>query len=205
LPKVLIVDDHPLIYDGLKATARTGFSFVHASNLAFAREVLASTAFDACVIDLSLGADSGLELLDVATPAIPCFMLTMHRSPRLVRVARDLGARGYFLKDEPLDLLFEAILEPNLRAFWSLPGLGDLETPTPCSHDDPFERLSLREKQIFVMLAEGLNYKEIAYRLSISPKTVNVHRDNIYGKMGFDSVAELVKKAISLKLVLLDE
>lgn len=203
--KVLIVDDHRLIFDGLKSAARVNTEFYYSPDTVQARKCVALDSLDACVIDLSLGQESGLTLLGDLAAILPCYVLTMHRSARLVTVARELGARGYFLKDEPLDLLFDAILKPWARDYWLSESLRRLAEPADGGCSDPFERLTLREKQVFVMLAEGLNYKEIAYRLSISPKTVNVHRDNIFGKMGFDSVADLVKKAIALKLVMLDE
>ncbi len=198
---VLVVDDHKLIYDGLKAGSNSDLTFRYTADAESARLALNGESFSSCVLDLTLGAESGLVLLGEIAGILPVFVLTMHRSFRALKTARELGARGYFLKDESMDPLYEALNDPDSTRFRHSPGieaLSVLREPTP---EDTFERLSLREKQVFVLLAEGVNYKEIAYRLGISPKTVNVHRQNIFRKMDLNSLVDLVRLAYAMNLL----
>ncbi len=199
--KVLVVDDHKLIYDGLKAASFPDLAFRYTANAESARLALSEEPFSSCVLDLTLGEESGLVLLGEIAGRLPVFVLTMHRSFRALKTARELGARGYFLKDESMDVLFEALKDPSSPRFRHSPGIEALSAPRDPAPEDTFERLSLREKQIFVLLAEGSNYKEIAYRLGISPKTVNVHRQNIFRKMDLNSLVELVRLAYAMNLL----
>lgn len=198
---VLVVDDHKLIFDGLKAGGDPALSFQYSPSIASARQALSEGQFSCCVLDLTLGEESGFSLLGEIASKLPVFVLTMHRSAKSIQTARELGARGYFLKDESLDLLYSALKTPDRSGFRHSAGIEALLNRPEEGGEKPFDRLSLREKQIFVLLAEGANYKEIAYRLGISPKTVNVHRQNIFAKMEINSLVDLVRLAYSLNLL----
>lgn len=199
---VLLVDDHRLIFEGLSSSLGEGFQFRYAATLAEARTRLSQGGIDLGVLDLSLGPESGFDLLPEMAAVVPTFILTMHKSQNLVLRARDLGARGYFLKDESLEPLASALVNPLGQDFW----ISDAMDPQKGGPGDPgrspLEVLTQREQQVYVMMAEGLNYKEIAFRLGISPKTVNIHRDNVMKKMGFESSADMVRTAIRLGLIL---
>ncbi len=152
---ILVVDDHQLIFDGLRAVFGAGFLFHHAESLSSAREILAVAPVSVCVIDLTLKGESGMELLREVPRSVHAYVLTMHKSAELAALARSLGARGYFLKDESLSLLVEAIKAPLKREFWS-----SEETRRLLDHheepDSPLSVLTQRELQI------GLPEKQIS-------------------------------------------
>lgn len=196
---ILVVDDHRLIFDGLRAVFGTGFRFRHAENLYKARELMAAVPVSVCVIDITLKGESGMELLREVPRSVHSYVLTMHKSAELATLAKSMGARGYFLKDESLNLLVEAIKAPLKREFWTSEEtrllLDQREEP-----ESPLSVLTQRELQIFVLIAEGRNYREIAERLSISPKTVNVHRENLMTKLKVQSTVDIVKLSARLGL-----
>lgn len=196
---ILVVDDHRLIFDGLRAVFGTGFRFHHAENLSKARELMAAVPVSVCVIDITLKGESGMELLREVPRSVHAYVLTMHKSAELATLAKSMGARGYFLKDESLNLLVEAIKAPLKREFWTSEEIRRLldqrEEP-----ESPLSVLTQRELQIFVLIAEGRNYREIAERLSISPKTVNVHRENLMAKLKIQSAVDIVKLSARLGL-----
>jgi len=166
--------------------------------LAAARTALAESAFDFLLLDISLGRESGLEALEEFAAQVPTFVLTMHDAPVLASQARELGARGYFLKDDSLDALFSALTAPLSDDFLISPGMPKLENEKTSSG---YESLTGREQQVFVLLAEDLGYKEIASRLKLSPKTINAHRSNLMTKLGLRSHGELVTLARHLGLI----
>ncbi len=197
---ILIVDDHQLIFDGLKnSDLADSFLLLYAATALNALAIVATTPLAACVLDLSLGKVSGLEILKTLAEKAPTFILTMHNSGSLIRQTQALGARGYFLKDEGLDLLLTALRNPAGRDFW----LSDNLAITTDPHAKPagFDVLTQREQQVFILMAEGLGYKEIAERLGVSPKTVNIFKDNVMKKLHLDSLADVVKLAIQLGLI----
>lgn len=201
MKEILVVDDHRLIFDGLKYRLEADYALRYAPSISVAKEALAGGTVMCCILDLSLNGENGLELLEEIPRDIVTFVLSMHKALNVVSTARSLGARGYFLKDESLDPLVEAIGNYWRKDFWITEALSvalESESRAP----SPVDSLTKRELQIFVMLAEGLNYREIAARLNISPKTVNAHRDNIFEKTGLTSVVEIVRLSGSLGLTL---
>jgi two-component system uhpT operon response regulator UhpA len=198
MARLLVVDDHRLIFEGLHRYFTTGWTLVWAPTLAAARTALAESAFDFLLLDISLGRESGLEALEEFAAQVPTFVLTMHDAPVLASQARELGARGYFLKDDSLDALFSALTAPLSDDFLISPGMPKLENEKTSSG---YESLTGREQQVFVLLAEDLGYKEIASRLKLSPKTINAHRSNLMTKLGLRSHGELVTLARHLGLI----
>lgn len=194
--KILVVDDHRLIFDGIAAHLAGKYELAFAASVEEAQRLLKYTKYYAAVIDIKIGERSGLECLPLLPRETSAFMLSMHKSLFYIRKAKNLGAKGYFLKDESLDLLFQALANPASRPFWLSPSVAAEELEPVPGQTDSFESLSSREQQIFLLLADGLNYKTIADRLSISPKTVNVHRDNLMLKLGLETQTDIIKKAL---------
>jgi len=200
---ILIVDDHPLIYEGLKNTL-LGYGLFHVASAGAARQLLESKAFYAHILDITLGKENGLDLartLVGSRESAVVFILSMHETPIFIQQARDLGARGYFLKDEPLGLITEALENPFGREFWASKRIQMLLDKSTTQTDTLYELLTRREQQIFRMLAEGMNYNEIAANLDISAKTVNVHRSQLMTKLGITSQNELFRLAVKLEIV----
>ncbi len=203
MKSILIVDDHKLIHEGLKSNFAHGSLLEYASTIDEALTLLNRRTFDIAIVDISLGGESGFSLLPHLPRTTTVFILSMHKSSYYVQKAVQEGARGYFLKDEPLERLLEAVNNPLRKNFWLSSSLKEELDRNCINIDSKYESLSSREQQIFAMLAKGLGYKEIAYKLGISSKTVNNHRDKIMRKMEISNMAELIKEAIRLGIVIL--
>ena len=202
---ILIVDDHCLIYEGLK-TILQQYRLVHASSGNEAQRLLQERVFYACILDITLGTENGFDLartLIRENAGTIIFFLSMHDTPLFIKQAMDLGARGYFLKDESLALVTAALERPDDRRFW-ISERGTVQLDKHIAHEDTlYELLTRREQQIFRLLAEGMNYKEIAAVLGISPKTVNVHRSQLMAKLLLSSQNDLLRLAVKLEIVTL--
>jgi DNA-binding NarL/FixJ family response regulator len=203
---VLLVDDHPVFRIGMVNTilgVRPEYQVFQAENSNTALETLQSHPIDLAFIDISLKEENGIELCNSIGnqyPNIACFILSMHKEKAYVRQAKDAKARGYILKDSPLELIGE-ILQ-------SFPILPDFKTHEELSLDEALDgeyrsyyQLTDREKEIFRYLALGYNYKEVAYLLKISMKTSSVHRYNIIQKMGLSDQASIIRAALSLGII----
>lgn len=199
---ILIADDHHLIFDGIQHHIGDKHTLLAAQSVEQALQTIGTIPLHACILDIKIGNRTGFECLDALPPETPAFMLSMHKSGYYAQKARKTGARGYFLKDEPLDLLFAAINAPHNRMFWATETVMKLFEGDTTGGDSGFEVLSSREQQIFMLLADGLSCREIAERLIISPKTVNVHRDHIMEKLSLEKNADIMKKAIEWGVLL---
>lgn len=201
MKKILVVDDHNLIYNGLKILLNEDFLLGYANNLKTARERLDSTFFDLIIIDITLGNESGFDLVENLKLEQTFYFLSMHKSSIYIDKAKNVGAKGYFLKDEPVEYIIDCLKGSYSGDFFMSEAvqneLNNLYKGESCNYDE----LTPREQQIFYLIAEGLSYKEIAFRLKISAKTVNNHRTNIMNKLKLYSVPELIKEAYKLDIL----
>jgi DNA-binding NarL/FixJ family response regulator len=209
--RILIADDHELFRRGLAAELTQVPGWVvagEASNGRDAVELAAALKPDLVVLDLTMPELNGLEAarkIISANPAARVLILTAHESEQLVREVLSAGAQGYVLKSDAGRILIaalQALLDG--RSFFTsnvarmvLDGYlrsesRDASTP---------ETLSAREREIVQLLAEGNSNKDIARTLKISVKTTETHRSNIMRKMGFGSLAELVRYAIRNNII----
>jgi DNA-binding NarL/FixJ family response regulator len=210
--RILIADDHELIRRGLMAelSDRAEWTIVaEAANGRQAVKLAAELAPDIAILDLTMPELNGLDAtreIRAATPDTRILIVTAHESEQLVREVLDAGAMGYVLKSDAGRALLQAVdalldgrpyftsriahmvLEGYLRS-GAAPGGEEAATLSP------------RERQIVQLLAEGQSNKEVARTLNVSVKTVETHRSNIMRKMGFGSLADLVRYAIRNKIV----
>jgi DNA-binding NarL/FixJ family response regulator len=211
--RILIADDHVLIRRGLMATLaeRPDWSIVaEASDGRQACELGARHAPDIAVLDLSMPERNGLDVtreLRSSTPKTRILIVTAHESEQLIREVLDAGAMGYVLKSDAGRVLVQAV-EALLdeRPFFTTKVAhfvldGYLRTGGGKSRPMAAVTLSPRERHIVQLLAEGSNSKEVARTLHLSVKTVETHRSNIMRKMGFHSLADLVRYAIRNNIV----
>ena len=203
---VLLLDDHPVFRVGMVNTIQEvspKFAICEAGTSKEAFNILSQTPIDLAFIDISLKDENGIEVctaIGESHPQVACFMLSMHKELALVHQARDAKARGYILKDSPLELIKEILLAfPNLPEFKTHQELELNQTMD--GEYNTYIQLTEREKEIFRYLALGYNYKEIAYLLKISMKTSSVHRYNIIQKMGLSDQASIIRAALSLGIV----
>ncbi|MEJ0037462.1 MAG: response regulator transcription factor [Gammaproteobacteria bacterium] len=208
--KVLIVDDHPIVRQGLRLMIDEEPDLKvcgEAQSEREARIAIRDLEPDVVIVDISLAQGDGLELVrDVHAhhPALPMLVLSMH--DELIYAERLLaaGACGYIMKQAASDQLLVALrrvlageryvsesLAENLGR--SRGGGGDSRT----SQDDPIERLSNRELQVLSLIGRGQSSREAADRLGLSVKTVETHRQSLKRKLNLATNAQLLQYAIN--------
>lgn len=202
LPRLLIVDDHQLAREGLRAVlADSGFDVVALA--ASGEEAVALTAEfepDIVLMDIRLGPGiDGLEATRrIVALGLGCkvLMLTLHDMPAYVREALAAGAAGYVLKDAAIQEL-EAAIRQVMAGQSAIPldlvNAAMRSTPLPGREADLSRLLTARERDVVERIARGLTNKEIARELDISPATVKVHVERIIGKLG---VADRTQAAV---------
>ena len=208
--RILIADDHELIRRGLRdlLSTQSGWQLVgEACNGIDAVEMAVSLKPDIAILDFSMPGLNGPEIAKQIVEKVPqtgVVVLTMHDSERVIREVLHAGARGLVLKsDADRDLLaaVDAVAENRhffasrvaeliLREYFT----GD--TVSAITGKKTVSQLTEREGEVMRLLADGKTSKQVAMQLQISIRTVESHRINISRKLGFSSIADLVRYAI---------
>jgi two-component system, NarL family, invasion response regulator UvrY len=207
--KVLIVDDHEVVRDGVKTLLHEQPGAISCGEAGTPDEAVHMALiedWDAVVLDLSFAGKSGLEVLKQLKqirPRLPVLVLTMHSEEQYARRAFKAGAAGFISKDSPRAELSKAIHKVMEGGKYLSPALAerliiDLERGV---HRPPDETLSDREFQVMRLIASGKTLSEIAALLSLSDKTISTYRARLMEKMGMRTNAELTHYAIQNKLV----
>lgn len=203
--KVLVVDDHPIIRQGLSEIIDREPDLElcgAAMDVTEALRQAAETQPDVVIVDLSLGGENGIELIDYLKsrwPSVAILVYSAHDEQTFAGRALRAGALGYIAKREPIPNVVDAIrqvlrgevyLSSHLAtAFLQRAAVGkSLDT-------NPTETLSNREFQVFEMIGRGLNTNEIAQQLQVSPKTIESHRKVIKMKLNIHTSAQLSRRA----------
>lgn len=204
--KILIVDDHPMMREGLAQLidhepdlAATS----QAESASQALQVMAGALPDLLLLDISLPDKSGLELIkDVHTlhPELPILVVSMHDESIYAERVLRAGGRGYIMKQEggkKLMLAIRQVLSGRIYVSEKISAkiLENFSGHRADSHS-PVEKLSDREFEVFQLLGQGQGTRQIAKHLHLSIKTVEVHRANIRRKLELASGGELVRYAI---------
>ena len=204
---ILLADDHPLIRRGLRTLLETesGFSVVgEAEDGLQAVQLAENLQPGILIVDLMMPNLNGLEVLKQVrhrSPKTRMIVLSMQSAePYVVETFRS-GAIGYVLKDSAPEELLTAIQQALIDVRYLSPKLRepliDMVTKSGGNtKQDPYETLTTREREILQMAAEGKTAPEIAKRLSISHRTVELHRSRMMNKLGFHSQTELVRYAL---------
>src|SRR5436305_10992502 len=205
---VLVVDDHPLFRKGVVQLLNDEPDLevrAEAANNNQALGAIRKHKLDLAVVDIGLeGSTNGIELtknIRAEKPTLPVLVLSMHDETLFAERALRAGARGYVMKREALDNFISAVrtvlrgeifISANMSkrmVFAHLHGGSDAASPV--------DRLSDRELEIFQMIGQGAEVREIAERLHISPKTVEAHRARIKEKLGLTSARAVARAAQS--------
>ena len=206
--RVLLVEDHQIVRDGLKTLLREqaitvfGEASTAADALALARE----EEWDLAVVDISLGGRSGLDVvreIKQIRPKVPVLVLSMHSEEQYARRAYKAGAAGYITKDSPRAELASAIAKVigggrYVSTTFADRLVVDLERDTD---QPPHQALSDREFEVMRLMASGKTIGEIAELLALSDKTVSTYRARILEKMHLDTNAELIRYVLENKLI----
>jgi DNA-binding NarL/FixJ family response regulator len=210
LVHIMLVDDHPLVRDGLRARleAVPHFRVVAeagsgAEALALADALAGQTPVDLVLMDITMREGSGIDATARLTehhPGIAVLMLSMHDKLEYVTQAIQAGARGYVLKDAPgkdivlaIDTVMAGGIYYSTALARRLAGPATHAAARPAAQDS---QLTTREQEVLQHIANGESNKQIARQLDLSVRTVETHRLNIKRKLGIEGQAELIKFAV---------
>ncbi|MFO1499136.1 MAG: response regulator transcription factor [Verrucomicrobiota bacterium] len=212
--RILIADDHEMIRQGVRVVLESRPDFVVCGEARTGREAVSKAKQlcpDVVVLDFGMPELNGLEAtrqIRAALPQTEVLILTMHQSEQLVRAITATGASGFVLKSDAGKVLVHALEElRDHRTFFSRSVSGwvpEREFTTADAEIMPAEEttpLTLREREIAQLIAEGRTSKEVADALGISAKTAETHRANIMRKLNLHSVSELVRYAIRHRMI----
>ena len=197
--RVLIVDDHPMVAEGIKAILETYDDLQVVGVLNTGEDAVARIEEldpDVVLLDINMPGIGGLsatERILERRPQTCVLILSMHDSPEYISTALGHGARGYILKDVPTEEIKDAIDAVMAgRTYLCTGAQGSLEPPDTGGR----EPLTTREQEILLKLAQGLSNKQVALDLDISVRTVETHRKNIKRKLGIATTAGLTRYAL---------
>jgi DNA-binding NarL/FixJ family response regulator len=209
MTRILLVDDHPVVRQGIKQVLAGAFhpaQVGEASNAEEGMMEVKGTEWDVMVLDLSLPGTSGLDLLkDLRRerPTLPVLVLSMYSPEQFARRAMNAGASGYLTKDSNPTELVKAVGEVIAGRRYLNPSIIEEPSGTVQTEGDqrPHESLSDREYQVLRMIASGLTVSQVAARLTLSVKTVSTYRARVLEKMKMKTTAELMHYGIQHGLV----
>jgi len=202
---VLLLDDHAVVRDGLKALLSTQDDISVVASFGSASEALryaSETPPDVAVLDIALPGLNGIEvarLMHDVCPEAHVLMLSMHASPEYVYQALCAGASGYVLKESAGAEVVAAVRAVHGGQQYlssKIPAQVVSDYARERGGEHPLERLSRRELQILKMIVEGASSIEVGALLGISPKSVDTYRSRMMRKLAIDDLATLVKFAI---------
>jgi two-component system, NarL family, response regulator NreC len=215
---VALADDHAVVRAGLRAllSAEPDLRVVgEAADGLQAVQVAERLRPRVLVVDVMMPGLNGLEVTRQVHQRVPqtrVIVLSMHAHEPYVLEALRRGAAGYVLKDASADELVHAVRrvaagERYLSAPLSERAIAayvEKAQATPATALDPFESLTTREREVLQLAAEGLGNPEIAARLSLSARTVEMHRGNLLHKLGLKTQTDVVRYALRRGLIPLD-
>lgn len=200
--KIILIDDHPLVLEGIRSVLET---YVHievigaASSAKQGLKIATTCKPDVVLMDINMPEMNGIDAIEVFKEQLPhtrLLMLSMHDSREYISTSTMYGASGYLLKDVSTDEIVHAIETVAAGGTYFSTGASqalmndkaksDIETP-----------LTTREQAVLLLVAEGVSNREVAKKLDISVRTVETHRKNIKKKLGISTTAGLTKYAIS--------
>ncbi len=205
--RILLADDHRIMREGLKALLEKHSSMeviAEAENGIQTLEIARREKPDVIIMDIAMPDINGIEAtrqLKSEMKDIKIVALSMHSDRRFVTEILKAGASAYVLKQSAFEDLEKAIKTVMVnRTFLSADILetvvGDYVSQLTKSEYEAYRQLSNRERQVLQLLAEGNSTKEIAYKLHVSVKTIESHRQNIMTKLSIHNLAGLTKFAV---------
>jgi two-component system invasion response regulator UvrY len=205
--RILIVDDHPIVRQGLRQALADAADVGEVGEAAAGSEALAlvrDREWDAVVLDISLPGRGGLEVLkDIKQerPRLPVLILSMHPEDQYAIRAIRAGAAGYLTKEAAPDKLLEAIRKITRGGRFIGPDLAERLATEVAAAGPPHASLSDREFEVLRLIGSGLAVGDIAERLSLSVNTVSTYRARILEKMCMKNNAELMQYVLVNRLL----
>jgi len=208
--KVLLVDDHPLVREGIRACLAKHKKVTVVGEAADGLEAISKAAAlspDIVLLDISMPKMNGVEVTKILRkkhPAVKILLLTMHENRTYIVQAARTGANGYVLKDAPPRELLHALEAVHRgETYFSNSATQVIvsdytkgETASTSSR----QALTQRETEVLKLISEGLSNKEIASQIQVSVRTVETHRERVMRKLNIHSAPGLTKYALSIGL-----
>jgi two-component system response regulator NreC len=205
--RIVLADDHVLVRQSLRSLLeREGFQVVgEASDGQEALRLAESFQPDIAVIDISMPILNGLNAareMSRSSPKTKTILLTQHDEGQYVSEALDAGVKGYVLKNQVASDLLLAIRQVSRGQVYLSPGVSRAVMEAYHSKSEkPKNPLTLRERQVLQLIAEGKSTKDVASLLGISVKTAESHRTRLMHKLGIHETASLVRYAVRQGIV----
>lgn len=201
--RILIVDDHPMVVEGMRSilTQMTDIEVAgHATNAASCMGYFVNNSADLVLLDINLPDQSGIEVckeLLKRKPELKVISLTNFDQLTYLQNMKNAGAKGYLLKNAPSEEIEKAIITVMAgNEFW----LGR-DSVRESIQDHNQLMLTRREIEVLKLIAEGLTNQEIADKLFVSASTVDSHRKNLLAKLQVKNTAALVRTALENKII----
>jgi DNA-binding NarL/FixJ family response regulator len=205
--KILIADDHVIFREGLRALLEKELDIEVVAEACDGNEALEKAREhqpDVVVMDITMPGMNGIDStrkITAETDKVRVLALSMESDRRFVVEVLEAGATGYLLKDTAYAEFVTAIRtvasgEPYLPPKITHLLLKEFLQRIPDVELSPYDKLTAREREVLKLLADGMNAKEIAFKLDVSQKTIENQRNSIMNKLNLYSIAELTKFAI---------
>jgi two-component system nitrate/nitrite response regulator NarL len=200
--RVLLVDDHPLVLEGIRSVLETydHIEVVGAAESAKAGlKIALNSKPDVVLMDINMPEMNGIDAIEMFKDQLPStrlLMLSMHDSREYISTSTMYGASGYVLKDVSTSEIVTAIEKVAQGGTYFSTGVSEvlMGEGTQKSHTS---LLTTREQSVLLLVAEGKSNKDVATQLDISIRTVETHRKNIKKKLGISTTAGLTRYAIT--------
>ena len=209
--KFALIDDHQMVREGFKALIEEEdpdwqVSF-EASSYSECLQNLGDIDIDCFVIDISLPDRNGLEvsqLIGNKLPSANLIMLSMYEEKSYIQRALDLGVDAYLSKRDAAEELITAIHSIFKNQLFLSPSI-NTHFLKPQKTDSVLNKLTPRELEVFKLLAQGFNAKQVSQVIDIMPKTAHVHRASIMSKLNLTSQIQITKLALEKGVILIDD
>ncbi len=201
--KILIVEDHPVVRQGLTGLINCAGGLLVCGEADNAREAMLSVEKlnpDLVIVDISLKSRSGLELIkdiNVQRPDLPILVLSVHDESIYAERVLRAGARGYVMKQEAAELVIAAVRHVLSGEIYLSDDMTKkiLHRFVKTKNNSPSQLFSDRELEIFELLGRGLNTHQIAEKLNLSKRTIDTYQIRIKEKLNIRTSMEMVRQA----------
>ncbi len=209
--KIIVVDDHKIIRDGIKAMLIGNKDFSIVADVASGKElfnVINNLSPDLVILDIGMPDMDGVEITARLTqkhPLIKVLILSANTSEEYIISAIKAGAKGFLSKESSREEFIKALNSVSRDEAYYGESISKIIYNSYISivggNKNSENELTEREKEVLKAFSEGLSFKEIADKLSISPRTVESHKTNILQKLELKNIVEMVKYAIKEGIV----
>ncbi len=211
MTRIVIADNHTLFAQGLRSLVEQQSDFEVVGDAIDGREAVQRARElqpDVILMDVVMPGLNGFDatrIIRAEAPNVRVLALSMHVDKRYVIGMLEAGAAGYVPKDASFEEVARAIRAVARGQGYLSPSIAGVVVEGYTQRSEASAPLSLREREVLQLLAEGATPREIARRLHISVKTVETHRRNLLAKLGLETVADLVRYAIREGITSLDQ